>query len=167
MRTFAQKPKASQQPTSPKSTIPSRAHFGQSREANSIPHLQRTIGNQAVRRMLQTNAEELEEGLASTALPRFAYDFSQIPVHPRSQAIVHAKLTESLPGDISEQGQTTPPNKSCTCLNRRYNALAPAAEGAPSVRWGSQAGNMSAGSPSASNRTTRDRLPCRLLLTKY
>ncbi len=52
MRTFAQKPKATQQTTSAKSTIPGRAHFGQSREVNSILHLQRTIGNQAVQRVL-------------------------------------------------------------------------------------------------------------------
>jgi hypothetical protein len=38
MRTFAQKPKATQQATPTKSTIPGRAHFGQSREVNSILH---------------------------------------------------------------------------------------------------------------------------------
>jgi Domain of unknown function (DUF4157) len=103
MRTFIQKPKASQQTTSAKPTIPSRAHFGESREVNSILHLQRTIGNQAVQPMLQTNAEELEAGLASTASPHFAHDFSQIPVHPKSPAGVQAKLTVGPPGDIYEQ----------------------------------------------------------------
>ena len=136
MRTFAQKPKASQQPTSPKSTIPSRAHFGQSREANSIPHLQRTIGNQAVRRMLQTNAEELEEGLASTALPRFAYDFSQIPVHPRSQAIVHAKLTESLPGDISEQGADHTSEQIMRTPEPKLQRACPCGGGCPKCQMG-------------------------------
>jgi hypothetical protein len=57
MRTFAQKPKAAQQTTSAKSTIPGRAHFGQSHEVRSVLHLQRTIGNQAVQRLLQSNAE--------------------------------------------------------------------------------------------------------------
>ena len=52
MRTFAQKPRATQQTTSAKSTKPSRAHFAQRREVNSILHLQRTIGDQAVQRML-------------------------------------------------------------------------------------------------------------------
>ena len=52
MRTFAQNPKAAQQATSAKSTIPGRADFGQSREASSILHLQGTIGNQAVQRWL-------------------------------------------------------------------------------------------------------------------
>ena len=66
-------------------------------------HLQRTIGNQIVQRMVQTNAEELEEGSASTSLTRFAYDFSQIPVHPKSPAYVQAKLRVSPPGDSYEQ----------------------------------------------------------------
>lgn len=52
MRTFAQKPNATQQTTSAKSTKPGRAHFGQHREVNSILHLQRTIGNQAVQPIL-------------------------------------------------------------------------------------------------------------------
>jgi hypothetical protein len=103
MRTFAQKPKTTQQPTSAKSTIAGWAHFGQSREVNSILHLQRTIENQAVQRMLQTHAEELEVGLASTASPRFAHDFRQIPVHAKSPANVQAKLTVGPSGDIYEQ----------------------------------------------------------------
>ena len=69
MRTFSQEPKANQQTTSAKSTTPSRAHFGQSPEVNSILHLQRTIGNQAVQRMLQTSSEELKAGSTGTASP--------------------------------------------------------------------------------------------------
>lgn len=103
MRTFVQKPKATQQTTSAKSMISGRAHFEQSREVDSMLHLQRTIGNQAVQRMVQANAKELEEGLASTILPRFAHDFSQIPVHPKSPAYVQAKLRVSPPGDSHEQ----------------------------------------------------------------
>ena len=62
MRTFAQKPKASQLTRSPQSPLPGRAHFGQSREENSILNLQSTIGNYAVQRMLQTHADELKAG---------------------------------------------------------------------------------------------------------
>lgn len=54
MRTFAQKPIATQQARSTKSRVPRRAHFGQSRE---VEHLQRTIGNQAVQSLLQTDAQ--------------------------------------------------------------------------------------------------------------
>jgi hypothetical protein len=103
VRTFMQKPKPTQQTMSAKSTISGRAHFEQSRKVDSMLHLQHTIGNQAVQQMMQTNAEELEEGLASTILPRFAHDFSQIPVHPKSPAYVQAKLRISSPGNSHEQ----------------------------------------------------------------
>ena len=39
----------------------------------------------------------------STILPRFAYEFSQIPVHPKSPAYVQAKLRVSPPGSSHEQ----------------------------------------------------------------
>ena len=103
MRTFAQKPKVTQQTTSAKTTIPGRAYFGQRREVKSIFHSQRTIGNQVVQRMLQTNAGELEVGSASTASPRFAHDFSQIPLHPKSPANVMEKLSIGRHGDVYEE----------------------------------------------------------------
>jgi hypothetical protein len=93
MRTFAQKPKATQQTTSAKSTLLARTHLGQSREVNSLLHLQRTIGNQAVQRLLQTRAGELEATSSSLASSRFAHDFSRIPVHS-SQVRAHAAPKE-------------------------------------------------------------------------
>lgn len=103
MRTFAQKPKATQQTTSAKSTISGRAHFGQSREVNSILHMQRTIGNQAVQRILQTNAEEPKAGLTDTALPHFGRDLSRIPMHPPTAGAIQTKLVFNKPGDEYEQ----------------------------------------------------------------
>ena len=73
MRTLAQKSKAVQQTTAAKSTVPGQAHFGQSRDVNSILHLQRTIGNQAVQRMLKSNAEELEPGSTTSASTPLAH----------------------------------------------------------------------------------------------
>lgn len=103
MRTFAQKPKGTQQTMSAKSPKPDRAHFGRSREVNSILHLQHTIGNQAVQRLLQTNAEELEVSVASTASPRFTHDFSRIPIYAKTPGRLQTKLTVNAPGDIHEQ----------------------------------------------------------------
>src|SRR5262245_34547441 len=81
MRSFAQKPKADQQTTSTRYfSKPSRAHAGQRRQVNSILHLQRTIGNHAVGRLLQVHPQELDEARTSP-LPRFDHDFSRIPVH--------------------------------------------------------------------------------------
>ena len=84
MRTFAQKSTATQQKTSAKSTIPGRAHFGQNRRANSILHLPRTIGNQAVQRLLHAEPKGLEAVSDSTAAGRFEHDFSRIPQYPKA-----------------------------------------------------------------------------------
>ncbi len=84
MHTFAQKQKATQNTTSAKTTLPARARFGHSREVKGILHLQRTIGNQAVQRIVQCDTEELEAGSATTASVRFAHDFSQIPLHAKA-----------------------------------------------------------------------------------
>lgn len=67
MRTFAKKPKATQQTTSAKSTKPSRSFVGQSRDVSSILYLQRTIGNHAVLRMLQTETENIDKKTVSRA----------------------------------------------------------------------------------------------------
>jgi hypothetical protein len=103
VRTFLQKTTTAQHTTSAKPTTPGRACFVQSRDVNANLHSQRTIGNQAVLRMLRTSAQELEVGLASAASPRSAFDFSRIPIHPKSPASVQAKAAVSSPGDIYEQ----------------------------------------------------------------
>src|SRR5215210_3751444 len=103
MHTFVQKPKATQQITSAKSTTFGRGHFGQNSEARSILHLQRTIGNQAVQRMLQTGAEEPETDLTRPALLRFEHNFSRIPLHPPAAGAIQAKLAINEPGDSDEQ----------------------------------------------------------------
>lgn len=79
MRTFADKPKATQRNTSASSMMPPRGHFGYSHEANPIFHLQRTIGNQAVERLLEANTRDAK-GNATTPIARFGHDFSRIPV---------------------------------------------------------------------------------------
>lgn len=103
MCAFAQKPKVPQQAKSGQSTVPGRTYFGQNREVNSRLHLQRTIGNQTVPRVLQSNTDELEVGLASTASPCFAHDFSQIPVHASAHSNIQSKIKVNAPGHIYEQ----------------------------------------------------------------
>lgn len=126
MHTFAQKPKTTQQITPEKSTVPSRAHFGQSREVNSILHLQRTMGNHAEQRMLQTHPEELKVGLTGAAPPHFGHDFSRIPVSLPNAGAIQTKLAINKPGDqyeqeadrIAEQVMRTPEPKlqrACAC----------------------------------------------------
>lgn len=95
MRAFADKSKASQQTTSAKSTIPSQAHFGQSSAVGSIHHLHRTIGNHAVRQMMQAHAEGPIAGLTHTSSPRFGHDFSRIPIHASVPRTVQTTQTGS------------------------------------------------------------------------
>src|SRR5574337_321777 len=100
MHTFAQKQNSTQRTKSAGSTTHGKTSFVQNHEAHSILHLQRTVGNQAVRRLLRANAEKLEVGSATTVTTRFAHDFSQIPVYTNAPVRVQAKLTISTPCDI-------------------------------------------------------------------
>lgn len=103
MRTFAQKQNASHKAKSTTTAKPSRAFSGQCSEVRSILHLQRTIGNQAVQRLLQANSEELEACSASTTPARFAHDLSLIPLYAKAPAKSQLQLKVSAPGDRYEQ----------------------------------------------------------------
>jgi outer membrane protein OmpA-like peptidoglycan-associated protein len=70
---------------------------------NSILHLQRTIGNQAVLRLLEANTGDVEGESTTSETACFSHDVSQIPVYPKTPVRVQAKLTVSTPGDIYEQ----------------------------------------------------------------
>ncbi len=100
MRTFAQEPKATQQATLTKPMALGPAHSGQSRRVNSILRLQRTIGNQAVQRLLEANTKNGKEHSTVTGILRSGPDFLQIPVAPVG---IQPKLTVGTPGDIYEQ----------------------------------------------------------------
>ncbi len=94
MLTFAEKSRATQQTTSAKPTISSRAHFEQSRDPNPVLHLQRTIGNQAVHRLLQGNAE---------APSHFGHEFSRISISPPRSGAIQTRLAINTEGDEYEQ----------------------------------------------------------------
>ena len=92
MRTFAEKPKTTQQTTSPKTTVPARSQSGQSREVNSIPYLQGRAGNQAVQWLLQNNAEERNTNLTGKTSPHFRHDFSRISIHSPTAGALHSRI---------------------------------------------------------------------------
>lgn len=94
MRTFAEKPKASQQNTLSRPTMPHRSHFGYSHEVNSILN-QRTIGDQAALRMLGRSTEVVEGDSTAAGIPRFGHNFSQIPVHTSMPRTIQALQTDS------------------------------------------------------------------------
>ncbi len=103
MRTFVQKQNQPQERVSSSLARSDTAILGQDIHSHSTLHLQRTIGIHVVQRMLQTNAEELEVGLARTASPLLGHDFSRIPIHPPPAAAIQTKLAINKPGDEFEQ----------------------------------------------------------------
>jgi hypothetical protein len=103
MRTFAEKPKGTQPTKSANSSSLGRAHVGQGHDLNSTLHLQRTIGNQAVLRLLQNNTEQRNAELIGTASPYLGRDFARVPVTPPKAGAIQTKLAISAPGDEYEQ----------------------------------------------------------------
>lgn len=103
MRTNSKKPKASQQTKTATSTKSSQIPFGQSRDVHSILQLQNMLGNQAVQRMLDANIGDNTGEPTATATSRFDHDFSRIPVHSITRAVIQPKLTVNTHGDIYEQ----------------------------------------------------------------
>jgi hypothetical protein len=103
MRTFAQKQNQPQKPAA-SSLAPSNAAMLELHpHADPIPHLQRTIGDQAGQRMLKTNAEGPKVGSTSKASPRFGHDFGLIPLNPPLTGTIQTKLAINQPGDEYEQ----------------------------------------------------------------
>lgn len=103
MRSFAQKPKT-RPTTSANSSILSLTHARQGHNPNSILNLQRMIDHHVLPRMLQSNAEERNAVLTSTApLPHLGHDFSRISVGPPTTGTLQAKLAINNPGDDYEQ----------------------------------------------------------------
>jgi hypothetical protein len=62
--------------------------------------LQRTIGDQAVQRLVATGRQASSDAPATT---RFAHDFSRISVHSKTLSSSQPKLTVNTPGDIYER----------------------------------------------------------------
>ncbi|WP_020590194.1 peptidoglycan-binding domain-containing protein [Desulfobacter curvatus] len=129
IRTFAEKPKASQQTTSAKSTKPSRPFLGQSSEVNSIIHLQRTIGNQAVQRLLQfkTSENPWQEGASGQAVP-FEPDTGARPVlryGTRGEDVIRLQRRLNLHGaDIVEDGIWGPNTNAAVTAFQAQHGLA-------------------------------------------
>jgi len=103
MLTSAQKQNQPQEPVSSSAARSKTPTRRSDHHEHLILHLQRTIGNQAVQRLLQPNAEEFKAGSANPAAPRYSHDFSRIPVHAQGPVKMQPKLAISTPEDIHEQ----------------------------------------------------------------
>lgn len=103
MRSFSQNPKTTQPTTSASRTTARQAHIGQGQDSGSILNLQRKTGDQALLRMLRSNAEEQSPVLAGTVKPCFGHDFDRIPVSHRKAGSIQTKLSINKQDDMYEQ----------------------------------------------------------------
>jgi hypothetical protein len=94
MQMLAQELKPMPETKSASSVKPAGPFSGQSHEVTSLLYLQRTIGNYAVQRLLQANAEELETASAPNASARFGQDFRRTPAFPRHAATGYRFLSD-------------------------------------------------------------------------
>ena len=101
MRALAQKLNQPQEPISSDAARSHTATPGLHHRADLFLHLQRTIGNQAVQRMLQTHADELNS--TGTASPQLGHGLSRIPARAPTGEALRAKLASYTPEDEYEQ----------------------------------------------------------------
>lgn len=106
--TFARNAKETRPTSSPKITKASRTQSGPDYERRPVIHLQKTIGNQAVQRLLRSKTEDFEADSASnqsTAFPHDSrgYGYSKISVQRPTTKPIQTKLTVGQPGDRFER----------------------------------------------------------------
>jgi Domain of unknown function (DUF4157) len=101
MRTHVQKDQQSQQGKSGHLVRPIAAE--RSHEVHPLLHLQHTIGNQSVRRLLLAKPNDRKAVSDTAASDRFGHDFSRIPLHAKSSVKIQSKLAINAPGDIYEE----------------------------------------------------------------
>lgn len=99
MRTFAQKQKPTPKTKTGLSTNQSKVLTGQRPGVSSILQLQRTIGNQAVQRLLKADGEEPRDKSLTGVSGRIGHDFSQIPV--LSGRTTREGEVDEIPGPVS------------------------------------------------------------------
>jgi hypothetical protein len=75
---------------------------------NSILHLQRTIGNQAVQRLLKENTANIKGDSTTTEIAGFSHDFSRIPVYSKGAHAVSFKEGETIAPETIERDGMKP-----------------------------------------------------------
>jgi len=92
MHTFEKKEKPIQKTTTAIPLKPGGARPRQSQEVSSISHLQRTLGNQAVQRLLEASTRDVKEYSTTTETLQLAHDFSRIPLFAAAPTKMHPGL---------------------------------------------------------------------------
>ncbi len=154
MPTFARTSKTSRQAPSGKTASPARTHFGHSRDVNKIVQLQRTVGNQAVLRLLEANGSG-EKERSTTDIARFGQQFSRMAVHTTTPMSVHPGVETGTSGGYGEPATGIEANRGRSTAHdlspmvHDFGALRLLPVRPPVARGGSQADIPVAGAPEA------------------
>ena len=105
MSIFEEKLNAPKRAGSPRAT--ETGQLERPHEVSSVLHLQRTIGNQAMRRLLQANAGGSKIGLTAPISADFGNDFGEIPLNLRPRVPTHETLPINDPEKYEEEANRT------------------------------------------------------------
>ena len=125
MRTFTQTQRPTQKGKPTYAETPMQRFSGRRHVFGSTLHLQRTIGNHAVQRLLETHGDKSSGTFAISASSLSAHNLGQIQQRAKNQIKIQPKLSVGTPGSIFEQeaarvtGQVT---NTAPPLNVRYQA---------------------------------------------
>ena len=107
MRAFAERPNATQHTSATTSAIPGRSHFGRRPEVRSISYLQRKIGNQAIRQLLEVNVGDVK-GDSTTESARVGHDFSRVAARATTPAADQPRVTTATARDNERATELRP-----------------------------------------------------------
>jgi hypothetical protein len=96
---------------------------------HSILQLQRTIGNHAVQRMLQTQSQERKTALIGTASRLDGHELSRIPTHSPGARVIQTKLAVNPLGDEYER-EADHVAEQVMCMHEPHLQGAPKQQGA-------------------------------------
>jgi hypothetical protein len=130
LRTFVQKHDLSRRVKSASHAKPCQALSGQKNEARSVPRLQRTIESQTLGRLLQSKMKDGGTASPAGTTPRFAHNFSHIPLHAKARPAVQPKLTVNAPGDTYEREADQVADRVMGALEQKRQHASPSCDGA-------------------------------------
>ena len=148
MRTFALKQRENQQMASARAKTPGPAPPAQDRDMKPIHRLQHTIGNQAVRRIIKENTENVKEGPKTSGIGSLEQYFNRTPLH-------------ALTGAASQRGSSAVPStpytmdSNKTAVQRRKKDIA-ASDAPMTTAAADQPASPAVGSPDKQNGPVAD-----------
>jgi hypothetical protein len=141
MSAFPPKQNQSPQQTSSTTADPKAPAHLMSHQEHPILNLQRTIGNQAVLRLMRAGALPGEASSMSRAAGPLGHGFARIPVSSTPVRAIQTKLTVNTPGDAFEQ-EADRVSEQVMRMPEPGAAVIPASSSGPGVQRGCACGGF-------------------------